>query len=445
MEDDKQSHVARLENSVAAALDQARNLGATQAEASASYSTGLSASVRMSEVETLEYQRDQGLGITVYFGHRKGSASTTDLRPGTVASMVEKACSLARHAAEDDANGLADIDRMADELPDLELDFPWNIAPSQAIDIAAECEAAALAVDKRIVNSEGATLSTHEGVRAYANTHGFLASYSDTHHSYSCAVLAGDGDGMERDHEYTVARDPADLAGAAAVGEEAGRRAIARLGARKLDTRKCPVIYPARLARGLVGHFLGAIRGGSIYRKSSFLLDRVGTEIFPGFMTMTEYPHLKKALGSAPFDGEGVATADRVLVAGGRLEGYVLSSYYARKLGLETTGNAGGVHNLLVSDSGCDFDSLVAEMDTGFIVTELMGQGVNGVTGDYSRGAAGYWVENGEIAYPVSEVTLAGNLLDIFKGITAVASDIDVRGSIRVGSMLIDEITLAGN
>ncbi len=435
----------RLETTIAAALDKAASLGATQAEAGASYGAGLSVTVRQQDVETLEYHRDQGLDVTVYFGHRKGSASTTDLRDAAVAATVEKACTLARYAAEDEAAGLADADRMATEFPDLDLFHHWELDADAAIVLATECEGAALAYDKRISNSEGATVSTHEGCRVYGNSHGFLAGYPDSQHSLSCSVLAAAGSEMQRDYEYTVARDPGELEAAATVGRTAARDTVERLGSRKLDTRVTPVIYPAKIARGLIGHALGALRGGALYRRASFLLDSLGEQVFAPHITLSERPFLPKALGSAAFDGEGVATQERDLVQAGVLQGYLLASYYARKLGLESTGNAGGVHNLVVSDTGQSWADLVEQMGTGFIVTELMGQGVNTVTGDYSRGAAGFWVENGEIVHPVHEVTLGGNLRDIYRNIVAVGTDTDTRGGVRTGSILIEQMTLAGN
>ncbi len=437
--------VEELKERVAGALELARKLGASQAEASASFGSGLSVTVRMRSVETLEYHRDQGLGVTVFFGRRKGSASTSDLSPGAIEESVRKACSLARYTAEDPCAGLADPDRLARDIPALDLWHPWALDASAAIDLATRCEAEALDIDARITNSEGASVSSHDGSRAYGNSHGFLAGYRDTHHSLSCAVLASHGEQMERDFEYTTARDPGDLDSAISVGREAARRAVARLGAVKLDTRTAPVLYPARLARGLVGHLVGAISGGALYRRSSFLLDSLGTRVLAGCVTIDERPHLPKGLASAPYDDEGVATVDRRLVDGGVLQGYVLGSYSARKLGMSTTGNAGGTHNLVVVDTGEGFAGLLAAMGTGLLVTELMGSGVNPVTGDYSRGATGFWVEQGEIRYPVSEVTIAGNLKDMFRGIVAVGSDLDVRGGIRTGSILVREMTIAGS
>ena len=426
-------------------LQAAKAQGASQAEAHASFGAGLSVTVRKRDVETLEYHRDQGLDVTVYFGKRKGSASTTDMREDALGETVAKACSLARFGAEDDAAGLADAELMATDFPDLQLYHAWPLEAEAAIELATECEAAALDYDPRIDNSEGATVSTHEGCRVYGNSHGFLAGYPDSQHSLSCSVLASQGSDMQRDYEYTVAREPGELMAPSAVGERAAKATVERLGARKLDTRDTPVIYPAKLARGLFGHALGALRGGALYRRASFLLDCAGQPVFAPHISLHENPFLPRALGSAAFDSEGVATRERDIVRDGVLQGYVLASYYARKLGMQSTGNAGGVHNVEVSSTGESYADLLDEMGTGFLVTELMGQGVNAVTGDYSRGAAGFWVENGEIAYPVHEVTLGGNLRDIYTGMRAVATDTDYRGGVRCGSVLIDRMTLAGS
>jgi PmbA protein len=434
-----------LKERVASALSMARKLGASHAEASASFGTGLTVAVRMRSVDTLEYHRDQGLGVTVFFGQRKGSASTSDLGPGAIEESVRKACSLARYTAEDPCAGLADADRLAREIPALDLWHPWALDAAAAIELATRCESEALDADPRITNSEGASVSSHDGSRAYGNSHGFLAAYRDTHHSLSCAVVASQGEQMERDFEYTTARDPGDLSSATSVGREAAQRAVARLGAVKPGTRTAPVLYPARIARGLIGHLVGAISGGALYRRSSFLLDSLGTQVLAECVTIDERPHLLKGLASAPYDDEGVATVDRCLVDAGVLQGYVLGSYSARKLGMTTSGNAGGVHNLLVSDTGASFRDLLAAMGTGFLVTELMGSGVNPVTGDYSRGASGFWVEGGQIRHPVSEVTIAGNLRDMFRGIVGIGTDVDLRGGIRTGSILVREMTIAGS
>jgi len=426
------------------ALGEARTLGASQAEAAISMDVGLSVSVRLGQVETIEYQRDRGMAVTVYFGTRKGSASTADLSAAALRDTVAKACSIARFTAEDPCAGLADADTLATDIPDLDLAHPWDVTPERAVEIALECEAAALAVDPRITNSEGASVGSHRGLRAYGNSHGFLAAYPGTVHSVSCAVVAVEGDDMQRDYWYSTARDWQKLEAAAAVGRRGGERAVRRLGARQLGTMRVPVLYAPEIARGLVSHFVGAIRGGSQYRRASFLLDAAGQRVFPEWFALSERPHLRGALASAPFDHEGVATSDRELVEAGVLLGYVLSTYSARKLGLRTTGNAGGTHNLLVHGRERDFDGMLALMDRGLLVTELMGQGVNGVTGDYSRGAAGFWVENGRIAHPVHEVTIAGNLRDMYRNVVDVGSDVDARGGIRTGSILVEGMTVAG-
>jgi PmbA protein len=434
-----------LKETVTRSLALAKSLGATQAESSASFGSGFSCTVRLREVETLEHHRDQGLGITVYFGQRKGSASTSDLRPAAVEESVRKACSLARYGAEDPAAGLADADRLATVFPELDLHHPWDITPESAIALATECEGAALAVDPRINNSEGATVSTHEGCRVYGNSHDFLGSSRESSHSLSVAVLASDGEHMERDFDYTTSRRPADLVSAAGVGAEAGRRTLARLGAVKLETRQAPVLFPARVARGLIGHYLGAVSGGALYRRASFLVGSDSQQIFASHVHLDERPHLLRGLASTAFDDEGVATKDRRLVDAGVVQGYVMGSYYGRKLGLASTGNAGGVHNIVVSSTGQDFATLMSQMDRGLVVTELMGQGVNPVTGDYSRGAAGFWVEQGRIQYPVSEITIAGNLKDMYRRIVAIGNDPDPRSSILTGSILLERMSIAGS
>jgi PmbA protein len=441
------SRIPELKSIVADALAKARGLGATQAEADVSLQKGLTTTVRLGEVETVEYQRDRGMGITVYFGRRKGSASTADLSVKAVAETVEKACDIARYTAEDDCAGLADPEELARDIPDLDLDHPWALSPEDAVETARACEAAGRSVDTRITNSEGASVGSHRGVRVYGNSHGFLAGYPSTSHSVSCVLLAQTGDDMQRDYWYSSARDARDLESAEEIGRKAGERAVARLGARKLSTQKARVLYAPEVARGLIGHFLGAVRGSSQYRKSSFLLGAAGSQVFPAFVELRERPHIRKALGSSPFDGEGVATRDRELVQDGVLQGYVLGSYSARKLGLKTTGNAGGTHNLLVESKtgGVEYAQILKQLGTGLLVTELMGQGVNGVTGDYSRGASGYWVENGALAYPVHEITIAGNLKEMYRNIAAIGSDVDVRGGVRVGSVLISEMTIAGD
>ena len=435
-----------LESIIERALEEARTRGASQAEAAVSQDTGLSVGVRLGEVETLEHQRDRSMGITVYFGQRKGSASTADFSMDAVRATVAKACSIARFTADDPCSGLADAALMSRAPLDLNLSHPWNVTADRAIEIAKSCEAAALEFDKRINNSEGASLATHQGLHMYGNTHGFLGGYPTTSHTLSCVVLAGAGDDMQRDYWYSTSRDWHELERAEAIGRESARRTIARLGPRKLSTRRAPVLFVPELARGLIGHFVAAIRGSSQYRQSSFLLNSAGQQVFPRGFSIAERPHIPKAMGSAPFDDEGVATRDRELVADGILTGYILSSYSARKLGLETTGNAGGAHNLVVAPNlAAGKDALLARLGTGLLVTELMGQGVNMVTGDYSRGAAGFWVDNGSLQYPVAEITIAGNLREMLKGITAVGDDVDARGGTRVGSILLREMTIAGD
>jgi PmbA protein len=434
-----------LESIIEHALAEARSRGASQAEAAVSQDTGLSVGVRLGEVETLEHQRDRSMGITVYFGQRKGSASTADFSLQAVDATVAKACSIARFTAEDASSGLADAALMAQAPPDLDLSYPWNVTADRAIEMAKACEAAALGFDARINNSEGASVGTHQGLHVYGNTHGFVGGYPTTSHTLSCVVLAGTGEDMQRDYWYTSSRDWHELLDAETVGRESARRTIARLGPRKISTRRAPVLFVPELARGLIGHFTAAIRGSSQYRQASFLLNSAGQQLFPANFSIAERPHIPKAMASAPFDDEGVATHDRELVSQGVLTGYILSSYSARKLGLQTTGNAGGSHNLLVAPTLTGgFEAMLSRLGTGLLLTELMGQGVNTVTGDYSRGAAGFWVEDGKIQYPVAEVTIAGNLRQMFLGLAAVGDDIDTRGGVRVGSILIGEMTIAG-
>ena len=439
---------ADLQSCVELALAEARRLGASEAEVGVSTDTGLSVTARMRDVETLEYHRDRGMGVTLYRGKCKGSASTADLSAQAIRETVAKAFSIAGFTAEDPCAGLPDADMLARDIPDLDLNHPWAIEPDAARDLAISCEAAALEFDPRISNSEGATLSSHQGLRVFGNSLGFVAGYASTMHSLSCAVIGQQNGEMQRDYWYSSVRDYRDLESAASIGATAARRTLERLGAQQLSTRVVPVLFVPELARGLIGSFLGAIRGGSQYRRASFLLDVAGKQVFPSWFNCMERPHLMKALGSAPFDSEGVATRDRQLVDQGVVTGYVLSTYSARKLGLKTTGNAGGVHNLLVQPGsvtgGHDFNALLKMMNRGLIVTELMGSGVNGVTGDYSRGAAGVWVENGQMAYPVHEITIAGNLKDMFHNMVAVGSDVDVRGGIRTGSILLESMTVAG-
>ncbi len=435
-----------LETIIADALAEAAKRGASQAEAAVGHNAGLSVGVRLGEVETLEYQRDRSLGVTVYFGGRKGSASTANFTREAVHETVAKACSIARFTAEDACAGLADAALMATSVPQLDLAYPWNLPAEEAIELARACEAAALAYDPRINNSEGASLATHRALHVYGNSHGFIGGYPTTLHSLSCAVLAGTGEQMQRDYWYTTARDWRDLQDGADVGRESARRTIARLGPRKLTTQRAPVLFAAEIARGLIGHFAAAISGTSQYRRASFLLDAVGRRVFPRGFSIAERPHIPKAVASAPFDDEGVATKERELIDDGMLTGYLLSSYSARKLGLVTTGNAGGAHNLVVEPTVTGgLESLLGSLGRGLYVTELMGQGVNTVTGDYSRGAAGFWVENGQIQFPVAEITIAGQLSTMLADIAAAGDDVDERGGVRVGSLLIAQMTIAGD
>jgi PmbA protein len=433
-----------LKGVAAQAVALARRHGSDQAEVGVSYEEGLSVSVRMGELESVERQRDRGLAITVYRGQRKGSASTTDFSARSIEETVRKAVSIGSFTTADEYAGLAEAELMAKDPRNLDLYFPWEVDVDQATDLALRSESAARSLDARIANSEGASVSSGVGQRVYANSHGFVGSYPTSTHSMSCSVLAKAGESLERDYWYTVSRHPGDLQTPEQVGEEAARRAVQRLDARTLSTRKVPVLYPAELAKGLFGHLIAAVRGTAQYRRASFLLDAVGQEILPKFIDIDEDPFIPRALASAPFDAEGVQTRQRRLVDGGVLQGYVLSSYSARRLGVATTGNAGGVHNLLVKPTGGTLEDLIKDCEEAFVVGELLGQGVNTVTGDYSRGAAGFWVERGEIVHPVHEVTIAGNLKDLFREIQVVGSDIDIRGTVRCGAVRVDGLTLAG-
>jgi PmbA protein len=439
-----QEEIDRLKNIVNDLLNEAKKQGASAAEAALSIDDGLSVTARLGDVETIEYHCDQGLGVTVYVGQRKGSASSTDLSPASIRETVLAACSIARFASEDAYAGLPDKGALATVFPDLDLCHPWSLNAEQAIAITLECEQAARSFHPDISNSEGATLNSHQGISVLGNSLGFIQGYGSTRHSLSCSVLGQRGDSMQRDYWYSVARHAAQLETPYEVGRKAAERTIKRLDARRLSTRQCPVLYCAETAGGLIGAFVGAISGGNLYRKTSFLLDSLGQAVFPAFVRLYEQPLLKNALGSSAYDAEGVTTQTRDIVNNGVVQGYILSGYSARKLGLQTTGNAGGVHNLQLSSGPDDFATLLKRMDTGLLVTELMGQGVNNVTGDYSRGASGFWVEHGEIQYPVEEITIAGNLKDMFKNIVAVGSDVDLRGNIRSGSILLEQMSIAG-
>ncbi|RLA28040.1 MAG: metalloprotease PmbA [Gammaproteobacteria bacterium] len=433
-----------LEDIVLLILDEAKKQGADQAEAAASHDIGLCATARLGDVESLEYTNDRGVGITVYKDKKKGNASTSDFSPEALREAVGKACTFANFTAADEHAGLADAELMAQDIPDLDLAHDWHLQSDAAIRFAIECEDAARSFDKRITNSEGATVNSSGGVRVYANSHGFLGGFPKTSHSISCVVI-GEADGvMERDYWYSAARDAADLDSPAEIGRIAAERTVQRLGGRKIKTGNAPVLFAPEVARGFIGHAIGAIAGGAQYRRASFLLNAAGEQIFPEFLQIQERPHISKGMASAPYDAEGVTTRDRDIVKDGVLQGYVMSSYSARRLGLQTTGNAGGTHNLLVPGNAGDMAELMRMMGSGLLVHELIGSGVNAVTGDYSRGVVGYWIENGEIVHPVHEVTIAGNLKDLYRRISAIGNDQDLRGGIRCGSLLVESMTIAG-
>ncbi len=434
-----------LKSIVALVLKKAKALGADAAEAGISYESGLSTTVRMGETDTIEFNRDKSLEITVFKGKRKGSVSTSEIRKEAIESSIEAACRIATYTEEDPCAGLADVEYLAKNIPDLDLYYPWTVSPEQAVLWAKECEDSARSFDTRIVNSEGATFTTHSRYRVYGNTQGFMGAYPSTLHTLYCTVIAKANDAMQRDYDYTIARDGHELESRVAIGQNAALRTLRRLNAQKMKTCEAPVIISAEIAGGLLGSFIAAISGGNLYRKSSFLLDCLNKPVFPSFVHIQEDPHLPKGLGSVPFDHEGVATRRRTIVEEGILKSYVLSSYSARKLGLKTTGNAGGIHNLMISHSEMDLPDLIREMGTGLLVTELMGHGVNLVTGDYSRGASGFWIENGQIQYPVQEVTIAGNLKEMFLNLVAVGNDIDHRGNILTGSLWMHKMMIAGS
>jgi PmbA protein len=426
-------------------LDHAKANGASAADTEVSEGFGQTVTVRKNEIETVEYNKDKGVGVTVYMGHRKGHASTSDLSDAALKATVEKAATIARHTAEDEAAGLPDRDWLATDRPELNLFHPWDISVEQAAEMAKACEAAAFSVDKRIENSEGASVSTQASHFIYANSLGFMGGYAGSRHGISAAVIAAEKGAMQRDYWYSSARDASDLESAEKIGRMAGERTVRRLNGRKLDTRTCPVVFEAPVAISLLNSFVGAVSGGSLYRKSSFLLDSLGQTIFSPIVNLREDPFVNKGLGSCPFDNEGVRVAARDVVKDGVVQGYFLSTYSARKLGMASTGNAGGSHNLLLQPGELDLPDLLKKMGTGLLVTEMLGQGANMVTGDYSRGAAGFWVKDGEIQYPVEEITIAGNLKDMYQGILAIGKDVDRRGSKQTGSILIDRMTVAGN
>jgi len=434
-----------LQQQVEEIIAEARRQGASACEVAVSLEQGLSTSIRQREVETVEFNRDQGFGITLYLGQRKGSASTSASGPEAIRETVAAALAIAKHTSEDEASGLADAALMARDLPALDLYHPWDISPEASIELALACEAAAFDANPLIRNADGSQVSTHQGCRVYGNSHGFIGGYASTRHSLSCVMIAEKDGQMQRDYWYDVNREGHLLASPEAIGRKAAERAASRLGARPVPTCEVPVLFAAELAGGLFGSFLSAVSGGNLYRKSSFLEGTLGQQLFPEWLTLDERPHMPRALGSAGFDGDGLATYAKPFVDGGRLVSYVLSTYSGRKLGMPSTANAGGVHNLFVTHGNEDQAALLRRMGRGLLVTELMGSGLNMVTGDYSRGAAGYWVENGEIQFPVQEVTIAGNMKEMFRQIVAVGNDLEVRSNVRTGSILIERMTVAGS
>ncbi len=439
---------ARLRELATDVLRHAATAGASACEVDVSEGVGQSVTVRKGEVEAIEFNRDKGIGVTTYLGQRRGHASTSDFSTDSLRATVEAALSIARFTAEDDCAGLPEPELLATKPLDLDLYYPWVLPVEEAIEIARRSEAAAFAVSPLVANSEGATVSTHAAHFVSANSLGFMGGFPTTRHFISCVPIAGKGKHMQRDDWYSGARAPADLAAPEAIGDYAARRTLARLKSRKLKTRQCPVMFEAPLAAMMIGSFVHAVSGGSLYRKASFLVDSLGTQVFPRWMNIEERPHLKKGMASSPFDDDGVATRNRTVVKKGELQGYFLSTYTARKLGMPTTGNAGGSHNLLIApspDAPADFAGLLQQMGTGLLVTELLGHGINYVNGDYSRGAAGYWVEGGEIAYPVHEITIAGNLKTMFADIAAIGRDVVTRGSRTVGSIVVNRMTIAGS
>ena len=428
-----------------AVLERARKQGATDAMVSVNHDSGFSVDVRMGEVETVAFSEDKGVSLVIYFGHQKGIASSTDTSEKALDELVSAACDIARVSAADPCFGLPDRELINNQFPDLSLYHPWDIAPPEAIEKALACEAKALSIDKRITNSDGVNCSTYAFCNGFANTHGGHGIIHSTRHGVSCAVVAKEGETMQRDYDYTTARNANHLKALELVAEKTVEKTVGRLGAKKIKTQKAPVLFSSLVSSSLLSSFINAINGGNLYRKNSFLLDSMGQQIFPAGFKIYEQPFLLGALGSSPFDGEGVPTRNNVFIEDGILQQYVLSSYSARRLGLKTTANSGGVHNLTLDATAGGLDELLQKMDTGLLVTELMGQGVNGLTGDYSRGAFGFWVEKGQIQHPVEEITIAGNLKAMFKDIIAVGNDINPNISTRCGSLLIAEMMIAGH
>lgn len=435
----------QLSDIATAVLEEAKRLGADQAEVSVAANKGFSVSVHNDDVERVEYNQNKVVDISVSFGKRTGSASVSDLNKDSWQKAVVAACHIAKFTDADPDAGLADREELAFQYPELDLATRWPITVEEAITLALQCEREALSYDRRIMSAEDVQVSTNEAWYVYANSHGFVGSFPGTSHEISCVLVAKDKDEMQRDYSYTAATDPSLLLSASVIAKDAADKTLKRLGAKQLPTMKAPVIFHAEEARGLIGHFASAIQGGALYRKASFLLDQLGEAIFPDFIDIQEFPHLAKALGSAPFDDDGVATRNNLFIENGILRQYALGSYSARKMKMKTTGNAGGYHNLTVKAGTDDLQGLIKKMGRGLLVTELMGQGVNLLTGDYSRGVGGFWIENGEIQYPVHEITIAGHLRDIYRRIVAVGKDVDTRGNILTGSILIDEMMIAGS
>jgi PmbA protein len=437
--------IEQVKDAVSDLLSMAKKNGATAAEAVISNTKGISVSSRCQELENVEFNQEGALGISVYVGKHKGSASTADLTKPALEQAVKAAIDIAKYTSEDEFSGLVEQEDLATEIPDLDLFHPYDVSPEQGIELCIEAEKHAFEFDKRIVNSDGASFSSYQGFKVYGNSLGFVEGYPSTRHSLSCSVIGQDGQEMQRQYDYAVNREFQKLSRPKEIGLSAAKSAIEMLNPRKVSTCQVPVIFRADIASSLFGHFVGAISGGSLYRKSSFLLDSIGKQIFPEFLTIEERPHVLKGLASSPFDSEGVQTRDKNIIEAGILTTYLLTGYSARKMGLKTTGHAGGIHNWFISHGDKNLSALLKEMGTGLLVTEVMGQGVNIVTGDYSRGAAGFWIENGEIQYPVSEITIAGNLKEMFNNIVAVGKDIDTRGAVHTGSVMISQMQIAGD
>ena len=434
-----------LRQAVSFAVELATKSGAS-AEVAVTKVSGLSVSTRLQEIENVEFTNDGALGISVYMGQQKGNASTSDLSEGAIRNAVEAALAIAKYTSPDDCTGLADKDLMAFDAPDLELYHAADVDVDKATELALQAEKAALEADERIVNSNGASFNSHTGVKVYGNSHGMLQSYLSSRYSLSCSVIGGGEDALENDYEYTISREFDKLQSPIWVGENCAKKVVSRLNPQKLSTREVPVIFLNDVATGLISHFAAAISGGSLYRKSSFLLDHLGKQVLPDWFNISERPHLLRRLASTPFDSEGVRTQDREIVEGGILQTYLVTSYSGKKLGMPSTGHAGGIHNWLVKPNlAGGLTALLRQMGTGLLVTDVMGQGVNIVTGDYSRGASGFWVENGEIQYPVAEITIAGQLQDMLKNMVAVADDIEHRSNIQTGSILLDKMKISGN